>query len=51
MVGDVATLEIDVDGNKVIVSIEPKPGTKITVRDAEVIFTSAVGHLPQRKRL
>jgi hypothetical protein len=50
MAGDVATLEVDVDGYTVTVSVEPKPGTKITTEDADVILTSAILHFPQRAR-
>ena len=30
MIDDIATLEVDVDGYKVTVSVKPKPGTTIT---------------------
>jgi hypothetical protein len=52
MIDDIATLEVDVDGFKVTVSIKPKPGTTITTEDAETtedadaILTSALPHFP-----
>jgi hypothetical protein len=51
MIENVATLEVDIDGHKVTVSVKPKPGTTITTEDADVILTSAVGHFPQRIRV
>jgi hypothetical protein len=50
LIGDTATLEVDVEGYKVVVSVKPKPGAKITTEDADVILTSALPHFPQRAR-
>lgn len=50
MDGKIATLQVDVDGYKVTVTVHPKPGTTITTEDADVILTSAVAHFPQRVR-
>jgi hypothetical protein len=50
MDGDVAKLQVDVDGYKVSVTVHPKPGVKITTEDGDVILTSAIGHFPQRIR-
>jgi hypothetical protein len=50
MHGKVATLEVDVDGYTVSVTVRPKAGTTITTEDAEVILTSAVAYFPQRAR-
>lgn len=50
MIDNLATLEVDVDGYKVTVSVKPKPGTTITTEDADVILTSALPHFPQRIR-
>jgi hypothetical protein len=50
LIGNQAELEVDVDGHKVRVAVVPKPGTKITAEDADVILTSAMGAFPQRIR-
>lgn len=50
MHGKLATLEVDVDGYKVTVTVHPKPGKTITTEDADVILTSAMAHFPQRAR-
>jgi hypothetical protein len=50
MHGKLATLEVDVDGYKVTVTVHPKPGTTITTQDADVILTNAMAHFPQRVR-
>jgi hypothetical protein len=47
---NVATLEIDVEGYKVTITVQPKPGMTITTEDADVILTSAIPHFPQRVR-
>jgi hypothetical protein len=50
MHGELAILEVDVEGYKVTVMVHPRPGTTITTEDAEVILTSAVAHFPRRAR-
>lgn len=48
MVGDVARLEVDVEGYKVTVTVEPRPGATLTTEDADVVLTNAIMHFPQR---
>jgi hypothetical protein len=50
MDGDVAKLQVDVDGYKVSVTVHPKPGAAITTEDADVILTEAMRRFPQRIR-
>lgn len=46
MHGKIATLEVDIEGYKVTVTVHPKPGTTITTEDAAVILANAAGHFP-----
>jgi hypothetical protein len=50
MVGAVARLEVDVEGYRVTVTVEPRPGATLTTEDADVVLTSAMIHFPQRAR-
>jgi hypothetical protein len=50
MVGNAAELEVDVEGFKVTVTVEARPGHSLTTEDADVILTSAMMHFPQRAR-
>jgi hypothetical protein len=47
---NIATLDVDVNGYTVTVTVQPRPGTRITTEDADVILTSAMPHVPQRAR-
>jgi hypothetical protein len=48
--GNIATLEVTVDGYKVTVHVEPKSGPNITADDAAVILSSAAGEFPSLAR-
>jgi hypothetical protein len=50
MIGNLATLTVDVDGYKVTVTVEPRAGRSLTTEDADVILTNAMMHFPQRAR-
>ncbi len=50
MNGKVAELEVDVDGYKVTVTVDPPRGVDMTEDDAAVILTNAMPHFPQRLR-
>jgi hypothetical protein len=50
MTGNVAKLEVDVEGFKVTVTVETRPGHNLTTEDADVILMNAMMHFPQRAR-
>jgi hypothetical protein len=47
---NVAKLEVDVEGFKVTVTVETRPGHNLTTEDADVILMNAMMHFPQRAR-